>query len=209
MMRTITISFSGLNGTGKSTIIDMLEKHLQQKTSVTKVSLYHYGITQNKIMLRTAKYVKQNGLTNCTPRQYNMLMASMGIVLSYEAQAIPAMEEYRVILFDRYIDTFLFDFAGYEPVEKMLKTLPECDISFFLYCDVETAMKRVNARGREMCPDIEQFAYRCKAYFDDVLSKENEYTVINSARDVDEVFRDVADCVDRFMATLEEENLEK
>ena len=60
-----------------------------------------------------------------------------------------------------------------------------------------------------MCPDIEQFAYRCKAYFDDVLSKENEYTVINSARDVDEVFRDVADCVDRFMATLEEENLEK
>ncbi len=61
-----------------------------------------------------------------------------------------------------------------------------------------------------MRPDIEQFEYRCKEHFDEVLSKNNKYTVIDSARDIDEVFRYVADRVDRFMALLDEEvNWEK
>ncbi len=202
-MHNISISIVGLNGSGKSTVISRLNHWLQEKgENVHVISLYHSDVARNKILLKTSRYIRENRIIDCTSRQYDMLMASMGIKLAYEMRMQEVEEQDQIIIFDRYVESFMYEFEEYEFAKAVLESLPPCDLIIFMDCDIETTMQRIEVRGRKMRPDIEEFSYYFRDYLHKKMKNDTRCRFVDARQQRDDVFNDVVQVVEKFISDV-------
>lgn len=199
--KNLLISFSGLCGAGKSTMVEMLKKHLVNNgVTCESFTLMHCTVPQSRILLKTSKYLKKRNLTDCDKEEYIDIMEAMGMVLAFEQAVVPSMESKRVLIFDRYIDNYVLNGIASQNAKELLNSIPKCDIRFYIDCDMKTASDRVVARGRSMQSDIDLAQQQSKRYHESILEKHPDfYTVVDSMGTVDDTFRRICGCVDEHL----------
>lgn len=138
------LSFEGIDGSGKTTIINHLVEKLKQRSLSVKV-LQEPGTSKMGQQIRKL-------LKTSTPR------TSLSELLLYEASRadmvetilIPSLKKYDVVILDRYIDSTIA-YQGYgnkndiELINKLNQIATKGitpDISFFIDVNVEEAKKR-------------------------------------------------------------------
>lgn len=149
-MAGLFITFEGIEGSGKSTQIDLLEKALEQQGK-TVLKLREPGGTPFGEALRKAVLESAEQLD---PVAEAMLFASSRAQLLKE-KIIPALAQNQVVIVDRFLDSSIAyqGFArelGLPTILEIhshgvLKTHPH--LTFYLAIDLETSMKRQAARG--------------------------------------------------------------
>lgn len=149
-MAGLFITFEGIEGSGKSTQIDLLESTLK-KLGKEVVKLREPGGTPFGEALRKAILESAEKLD---PVAEAMLFASSRAQLLKE-KILPALQKNQVVIVDRYLDSSIAyqGFArelGLKTIldihsHGVLKTHP--DLTFYLAIDLETSMKRQAARG--------------------------------------------------------------
>lgn len=149
-MAGLFITFEGIEGSGKSTQIDLLEKTLQDKGQ-TVLKLREPGGTLFGEALRKAILESSEKLD---PIAEAMLFAASRAQLLKE-KILPALEKNQVVIVDRYVDSSIAyqGFArglGLQTIldihsHGILKNFPA--LTFYLAIDLETSMKRQALRG--------------------------------------------------------------
>lgn len=149
-MAGLFITFEGIEGSGKSTQIDLLENALK-KQGKTVLKLREPGGTLFGEALRKAILESAEKLD---PIAEAMLFAASRAQLLKE-KIIPALKQNQVVIVDRYVDSSIAyqGFArglGLSTILEIhshgiLKTFPE--LTFYLAIDLETSMKRQATRG--------------------------------------------------------------
>jgi dTMP kinase len=147
------ISFEGIEGSGKSTQIQLLKEHLKQK-NYRVLLLREPGGTTFGENLRSAILNSQETIS---PLSEAFLFASSRSQLLSE-KVLPFLETSNsVVILDRYIDSSIAyqGFArelGMQTILDIhafghLKTVPQ--LTLYLKIDLETSMKRQDARGNK------------------------------------------------------------
>lgn len=149
-MAGLFITFEGIEGSGKSTQIDLLETYLKQ-TGKTVLKLREPGGTPFGEALRKAILESAEKLD---PVAEAMLFASSRAQLLKE-KILPALAQNQVVIVDRFLDSSIAyqGFArelGLKTIldihsHGILKTHP--NLTFYLAIDLETSMKRQATRG--------------------------------------------------------------
>ncbi len=157
------LSFEGIDGSGKTTIINHLVEKLKQQSLSVKV-LQEPGTSKMGQQIRKV-------LKTSTPR------TSLSELLLYEASRadmvetvlIPALKKYDVVILDRYIDSTIA-YQGYgnkndiELIEALNNIATKCitpDISFFIDVNVDEAKRRRlnrNESHNDMLDTDDQYA---------------------------------------------------
>ncbi len=195
------ISFSGMCGVGKTTMIDMLCDYLNTKRIPTiRKDIFHTEVPQPQILLRTSRFLKQNGISQCDDKEYKEILYAMGIVLSFEKNMDETMRETSVVICDRYLDNFIHEDIKSEYAKQVLGMMPNCDIRFYLTCEEELATKRVHSRGREMQEDWEEAQIKCSHYHENIIRRDpGYYKIIDANGSKEETFAQIVNCVEAYL----------
>lgn len=157
------LSFEGIDGSGKTTIINHLVEKLKQQSLSVKV-LQEPGTSKMGQQIRKV-------LKTSTPR------TSLSELLLYEASRadmvetvlIPALKKYDVVILDRYIDsTIAYQGYGNKNDIELIEALNNIatkgitpDISFFIDVNVDEAKRRRlnrNESHNDMLDTDDQYA---------------------------------------------------
>ena len=152
--RGLLIVFEGIDGTGKSTQINLLERFLKEKRfQVTTTREPTEGRFGQRI-----RELYQN-------RQAVTLEKELELFLSdrrehVESLITPSLENGRIVLCDRYfLSTAAYQgAAGLDPLKiiEQNRFAPDPDLAFILEIDVEESIKRITINRGDRLNDFEQ-----------------------------------------------------
>jgi len=204
----ILISFCGLDGCGKTTQINLLNKYLSEIEKQVLLTKQPTDEVRKSAIFRT--YMDTPIHEKYDYRALSLFAASDRIQHSNKVIK-PALEEGLIVLSDRYIyscianlwargyvtDTWIYEIASF---------IPKPDITFFFDIDVETAVKRVRSRESEKDRFIDiGLQYRLREQYLSI-AKENNSIIIDTRNSIDECFETVKNAVDK---VIYNKNLEK
>ena len=187
------ITFCGLDGCGKTTMISTLEKHL--------VSLgYEVVVTKQPTDFVRGMDIFRTFMDEPRHDQYEYRALSLfaaGDRVQHSNQfVLPHLRKGRVVISDRYFHCCLANLRarGYKKdqwIYEIVRDIPKPDLAFFLDVDVELAMKRVRERQAERDRYIDVgLQYRLRQEFLDI-AEVNEGVVVSTQGSVEEAWRDV------------------
>ncbi len=167
MKKGIIITLSGLDGTGKSTQINLLEKKLSQYGETYVTSVFGYFLLQPILTFIR----KSNGKKSIGPvkRNTHFLLklwcfpALLDFWIIYLVKILPLKEKYRFVLCDRYFDDLAINICYYGYMPRFLfplyiRLLPPQEIGFYLELDI----KKARARAGEF--SLEYYSQQSKLY---------------------------------------------
>lgn len=146
----LLITFCGLDGCGKTTMITRLKEELEKEYSVFLTKQPTNAVRKSEIFRNYMDCPDHSGFNY---RSLSLLAASDR--LQHGSNVIePQMQEGKIVISDRYFYSCLANLRArgfkddewiYEIAESMIKP----DVSFFFDVSVETAVKRVRSRIEE------------------------------------------------------------
>lgn len=145
------ITFCGLDGCGKTTLINMLEKYLNEMNMPVMLTKQPTNEVRNSKIFRTYMDKEDH-------KGYEYLALSLSAAADRIQHAnqvvLPALKEGEIIISNRYFYSCLANLQarGYEKdlwIYEVATHIPKPDLSFFLDIDVETAVSRVRQRKKE------------------------------------------------------------
>ncbi len=196
----LLITFCGLDGCGKTTMIHRLMAELEQKHQVFLTKQPTDFVRQSEIF-RT--YMDSPNHDAYDYRSLSLLAASDR--LQHVNKVIePTMEQGQIVLSDRYFYSCLANlhargFKNDQWIYEIAKSVIEPDVAFFFDVPVETAVARVRSREAEKDRYIDmglQDRLRQK-YLD--ICKANNGVLVSTEMSVEESYQVVKKAVERVM----------
>lgn len=145
------ITFCGLDGCGKSSMIDMLTKLLVENNVDFMVTKQPTNTMRNTEIFRTFMDCPDN-----SAYEYRSLslMAAADRIQHANKVILPALEAGKTVICDRYFYSCLANLRarGYvddEWIYEISESIPKPDIAFFLDAPVDIAISRVRKREEE------------------------------------------------------------
>jgi len=197
------VTFEGPDGAGKSTVLKMIIKFLEEQN--IRYFLTKEPGAENNIVARKIRKIlldTENEMSDMT----EALLYTADRRLNLETNIWPNLEKGILVLGDRYFDsTFAYQGAGRGlGIEDMVqlqevatkKTYP--DLTFFFDLPPEKAEKRLANRDKLKKHDRLELAgkeFHRKVYegYKEVIAKDtrNRFRIIDSSKSIDEVFAQV------------------
>lgn len=208
------ISFEGGDGSGKTTQVKALEKHLLERGISCLITREPGGTPLGQLIRRVL--LEAGGHPVASPAELFLYLADR----AQHAQEIilPALRAGQMVLCDRYTDSTLA-YQGYgRGIDlQLLRRLNDVasggvqpDLTFLLDCPVElglarTAQRRLNARAGKREDRFErealEFHRRVHAGFLELARSETDrYHVIDASRPVEDVSDDIKRVVEERLA---------
>lgn len=193
------VTFCGLDGCGKSTMIELLKEKLKlegESISLTK---------QPTSAVRRSK-IFRNYMDSEDHRAYEYralsLMAASDRIQHSNKEIIPKLSEGKIVISDRYIYSCLANLRarGYEKdkwIYEISENIPKPDIAFFLDLPVELAVRRVRSREDEKNRYIDmELQYRLRDEYKKIC-RSNGGVLLCSDRDVNDTFNEVCEYIEK------------
>ena len=207
MSKGIFISFEGLDGSGKSTQIELLSKYLNEKGFICEF-YREPGSTAISEKLREIILDKNNS-EMCDVTEALLYAASRAQLVNEKIK--PALAEGKAVICDRFVDSSI----AYQKYGRNLGELvwqvnepavSGCmpDATFIIDVKPGEGHKRISAAGNE--PDrleSEKQEFHQKVYAGYMaIAKENpeRVTVVDGMRTIDEIQRDIRICIENILA---------
>jgi dTMP kinase len=145
------ITFCGLDGCGKTTVITMLHDYLESIGISVILTKQPTSFVRSSEIFRT--YMDSSCHDDFDYRSLSLLAASDRVQHS-NRYILPLLERGEVVISDRYFYSCLANLRarGYtqdEWIYEIASFIPKPDISFFLDVDVNTSIARIRARVEE------------------------------------------------------------
>lgn len=203
------IVFSGLDGAGKSTQINMLEEYLQ-KCGQESIYLwtrggYTTGFNKLKSLLRKTaggaipeagrSEAREKSLSRPAVRKIWLLIAMLDLMRVYGLQVRWWRLMGKTVICDRYLADTLIDFRLNFPEDnvensvlwKMLKLVtPEPDVTFALLIPVEESLKRSTQKDEPFPDTPETLEARLRQYT--AMADEEQWVVLDGRNSIEEVW---------------------
>ncbi|MDD4097015.1 MAG: dTMP kinase [Oscillospiraceae bacterium] len=191
------ITFCGLDGCGKSTLITLLKEYLEGMDISVVLTKQPTDFVRKSNIFRT--YMDQPNHDAFDYRALSLLCASDRVQHTNRV-IMPLLKKYNAVISDRYFYSCLANLQarGYTQdiwIYDIAKSIPHPDIAFFLDVPVETAVERVRQRPKEKERFIDmdlQFRLR-EQYLK--IAEENGGIAIDSSKTPQETFSDVLSVV--------------
>lgn len=198
-MKPIVITLEGGEGSGKSTILDLIKEFLQGHDIDFMVTREPGGVP---ISEKIRKVILDVNHTEMDARTEALLYAAARRQHLVE-KVMPAIEAGKVVIFDRFVDSSLVyqGFCrgiGVDEVYNLNLFATEGftpDLTLYLDVDPKIGLKRVNSGDREVNRlDLENMAFHEKVregYLMLAKRNPNRYTMIDANKSLEEVYGQV------------------
>lgn len=206
-MKAIVITLEGGEGSGKSTILDMIKTYLEGHDIDFMVTREPGGVP---IAEKIRNVILDVNHTEMDARTEALLYAAARRQHLVE-KVLPALEENKVVIFDRFVDSSLV-YQGYcrgigvDEVYQLNLFATEGftpDVTLYLDVEPEIGLARVNSGEREVNRlDLEDMAFHQKVregYFMLAEQSPNRYTIIDANQSLESVYEQV---VNKLKSTL-------
>ena len=191
------IVFCGLDGSGKTTLINMLHDYLLIKGIPTILTKQPTEIFRKSEMFRT--YMDMEDHTAFDYRALS-LSAAADRIQHTSKFIIPLLKQGNYVISDRYYFSCLANHRarGYNDpwIYQLSEYMPKPNYSFFIDIDVEIALKRIRERASEKNKYIDiglQYELR-NQYLE--IAKECDGIIISSNKTVDYCFDEIKEALD-------------
>ncbi|MBQ2775248.1 MAG: dTMP kinase [Clostridia bacterium] len=191
------ISFCGLDGCGKTTLIKRLEVYLSERGQDVVLTKQPTNAVRKSEIFRTFMDCENNSAFDYLSLS---LLAASDRVQHTNKVIAPVLETGKTIISDRYFYSCLANLRarGYKDAKwiyEVSEYLIKPDVAFFLDIDVETAVKRVRSRIEERDRYIDmplQYALRDE-YLE--IASLNNGIVISTDQSEDDAFEKVLEAL--------------
>ena len=204
------IVFSGLDGAGKSTQIEMLRKRLSYAGCSSKILWARGGytpcfelakkllrkITGKKLAPQGASEVREAQMSKPLVQKLWLFVAIADLILFWAMYMRALRMLGYFIICDRYIDDTLLDFRRNFPKSNFERSIlwrlltyliPSADVSFLFWVPVSVSQER-SLKKREPFPDDrETLEWRQNAYMDKVIFSSENYLRIDGQMPIDKI----------------------
>lgn len=213
-MNGIFITIEGLDGSGKSTQIRLLEEYLKDKGYNVVVTREPGG---TRISEDIRKIILDTSNTDMSPYTEALLYAASRAQHVYET-ILPALKEGKIVICDRFVDSSLVyqGFArglGIGKIKEINDFATEGlkpDVTLFFDIGIDTALKRIGNRATKDRLDKENIEFHKKVYEGYMKIKEmysDRIEIINAACDIQNTFKQVKRVIDGLLELNEKEVL--
>jgi len=187
------ISFEGIDGSGKSTQIQLLKKYFQQNNKEVIVLREPGGTVLSELI----RDLLLNKNLEITPQSELLLFnAARNDLLS--KVIIPALKEGKIVLCDRFFDSTLayqsygrgIDIEKVNYINDFSTYSISPDLTFYLKIDLETSAKRnIDKRKDRIEKAGDDFFDRVKNGFDELSKKYNRIKTVDANGTIDETHK--------------------
>ena len=197
----VLITFCGLDGCGKSTMIKRLSDNMESQNLCVALTKQPTDMMRQSEIFRT--YMDSENHDNFEYRALS-LMAAADRIQHTNKVIRPLLNYKNVVISDRYFYSCLANLRarGYEKdtwIYDVSRHIIKPDIAFFLDVPVEKAVARVRSREAERDRYIDMdLQYRLREEYINIC-KENGGILISSDKDEDESFFEILDYVKRVL----------
>lgn len=194
------ITFEGIDGSGKSTQINLLKEFLQKKGYPIEV-FREPGGTEISEQIRT---LLLDASRNIDPVTELLLFSSARSQLVAE-KVFPLLDEGSIVILDRYYDSTTA-YQGYGRKSVSIKYIEEInqvashrrapDLTFYLRVSLEEARKRT-ALGEKDRMELsgDEFYKNVIAGFDRLAETEDRFVTLDATAPKKKVYQQIQDCV--------------
>jgi dTMP kinase len=205
------IAFEGIDGSGKSTQLHLLEQYLKHKG----LKVFRTEWNSSESVKETISRGKKKGLL--TPITFSLLHAT-DFSDRYEKNILPLLQAGYIVLADRYIYTALARDPARENdrawVRKVYSFAVKPDVTLYFRVTVDLAARRILA-GRAkfkyyeagMDLRLSSDPYESYRIFQgrvvdeyEALARAGEFTIIDGTKDIEAMQRRVREVVDQILA---------
>lgn len=186
------ISISGLDGSGKSTQIEMLRQHLESQGK--KVFYFHavqFSVANSyNLKAKSQKLKAGNAVTSASWLQIQLRKLALFIDIIRFKKLTKKLENKHIdyVLSDRYFYDNLINIAYLEAKSQKLKAkscIPKPDFAFYLDADPQAIMQRDRAPEQGM-----KYLQKKKELLDAFFQEQN-LTVIDGNKSKEEIFTEI------------------
>jgi len=176
------IAFAGIDGSGKTTQIQMLEKYFQNKNRQVFISKAYTA--KEKVLFR--EYIQE-----IDQRAILFLFQAFHVEQCIKAQE--ALKKHRVVIADRWDESYFAYHSTYgvlsqqselrEQINQLAFQGLKPDICFLMDIDPKVAIDRTSKRGQDYFDKL-SYSYHldmCNAYRR--LAKDNNWVIIDGSQD--------------------------
>jgi len=218
----LLITFSGIDGSGKSTQIKLLMDYLQQEGQKPVYLWTRGGYTPlferlKRLLRRVARRIvpppgnnpqRAQAFNKKWVRQLWLGIALLDLLWIYGVQVRYWRWRGRVVVCDRYLWDTLVDFHLYfyeEHVERwwlwrlLVRLTPQPDAAFLLLVPVEEAVRRLNLKGEPFKESPSMLAQRLAQY--QLLAQCGHWIVMDGRRPVSELATEILKVVQSLRQT--------
>ena len=187
----IIISFSGIDGSGKSTLKGKIKKKFQNK-KINVIHLFsenvspHSKINEGLISKFLKKFIQINQKSKL--KNLKLIIGILSFLIeSWIFYFQIKRSKFDIVILDRYYYDYLVNFIVKMKYNsyytKLSKLFPKCNISFTLYVEPQISYQRKKERN------LEELEYLNKTFFK--LSNELNIKIINTNKDIEEYLNEI------------------
>ncbi len=195
------ITFCGLDGCGKTTLIKRLTEYLRETGRDVFLTKQPTNAVRQSEIFRT---YMDSPCHDAFDYISLSLLAAGDRVQHSSKTVLPALESGKTVVSDRYFYSCLANLRarGYENetwIYEVSGHVVKPDIAFFIDIDVDTAVRRVRSRPEERTRFIDMpLQYRLRKEYKEI-AEANGGILLSSAEPEDETFRKVINTVNDYM----------
>lgn len=192
------ITFEGIDGSGKSTQIQMLKAYFSEKG----ISCHVFREPGGTAISEQIRTLLLHGSDHMDPVTELLLFSSARSQLIAE-KVIPLLDKGQTVILDRFYDSTVA-YQGYGRESAPLKEIDQLnriashhripDITFYLKISPEEANLRTQSASKDrMEKSGAEFFHKVAKGFDELCRKESRFKIVDSNREKSRVHQDIID----------------
>lgn len=195
------ITFEGIDGSGKSTQIELLKDYFLSKNKEV-VTLREPGGTHLAEKIRELLLSDKNDIN---PVSELLLFEAARADLT-QKEIVPALESRKIVILDRYYDSTTayqgygrgLDFNLVKMINKFATFSIVPDITFYLRISYELSLERRKAASDRMEQAVDDFFHRLIEGFDQIaLENPDRVKVIDASQSIDTIFQAILSFINK------------